>query len=322
MKFKSFLLILLCFSLILCVCACQTSSSVENKKIAVIVKAVDSDFWHNVENGVNSAAVEYNVSVTFSGPLNEEDYKTQNDMIYGAIRDGVDAIVLSAISYTENSDAVNEAVKNGIKVVTVDSGVDSGNVSLFIGTDNFEAGRQAAKAALDGFSGEKIITVGLLNFAAGTDNGIQREAGFREYASSVPGVKILDTVTADSNLTSATREAVSLLAANPGIDVIVGFNEWMTLGVGSAVKQLGLSDKVRAIGFDTNIASVGMIETGEMDALVVQNPFAMGYLSVKYAAALIRGEMPDGPILYTDVFTVTRDNLFDSDTQKLVFGFK
>lgn len=321
MKFRRFVLFLLCAAFLFCLSACK-NSSLENKKVAVIVKSLDSDFWQNVENGVNSAAVEYNISVTFKGPLNEEDYSAQNDMIYEAIRDGVDAIVLSAISYTESSDAVNEAVKNGIKVVTVDSGVDSGNVSLFIGTDNFEAGRHAAKAALDGFAGERIVTVGLVNFAAGTDNGIQREAGFREYASEIPGVKILDTVTADSNLSSATAAAISLLSENPSIDVIVGFNEWMTLGVGDAIRTLGLADKVKAVGFDTNLKSVGMIETGEMDALIVQNPFAMGYLSVEYAASLIRGETPDGEIVYTDVATVTKENLFDSNIQKLLFKFR
>ena len=48
----------------------------------------------------------------------------------------------------------------------------------------------------------------------------------------------------------------------------------------------------------------------------------MGYLSVEYAASLIRGEMPDGDIVYTDVATVTKENLFDSNIQKLLFKFR
>ena len=79
---------------------------------------------------------------------------------------------------------------------------------------------------------------------------------------------------------------------------------------------------MRAVGFDSNITSVSMLETGEMDALIVQNPFAMGYLGVQKAAELISGEPTDGNTLYTTVTTVTKENLFDADIQKILFRFK
>lgn len=47
---------------------------------------------------------------------------------------------------------------------------------------------------------------------------------------------------------------------------------------------------MRGIGFDSNVISVGMIETGEMDALIVQNPFAIGYLGVKMRLFLLPEE--------------------------------
>ena len=118
-----------------------------------------------------------------------------------------------------------------------------------------------------------------------------------------------------------TAAAKRLLTQDPRINVIVGFNEWMTLGVGNAVKMLGLSERVRAVGFDSNVTSVSMLETGEMDALIVQNPFAMGYLGVEKAAALISGEPSDGDTLFTSVTTVTNEKLFDADIQKILFRF-
>ena len=92
----------------------------------------------------------------------------------------------------------------------------------------------------------------------------------------MPNARIVGSITADSNSESATESAKKLLYENPEINVLVGFNEWMTLGVGNAIKELSLAGKVRGIGFDTNVISVEMIETGEMDALIVQNPFARG----------------------------------------------
>ena len=147
MNFKKILSFLLCPILLFPLCACRGSGDDGKKRITVIAKAVNSDFWHNVKNGVYSAATEYNVSVTFEGPENEEDYAAQNLMIENAVKDGVDAIVLSAIDYNKSVETVNSAVRAGVKVITIDSDLNSDMVSLFIGTDNIAAGKAAGKAA-------------------------------------------------------------------------------------------------------------------------------------------------------------------------------
>ena len=317
---KKIVSLVLAFSMPVCLCACSKTDSKEY--IAVIAKAVNSDFWHNVNNGVLSAATEYNVTVTFEGPENEENYYAQNSLIENAVKNGADAIVLSAIDYNNSVDTVNAAVREGVKVIAIDSDVNSDAVSLFIGTDNIAAGKEAGKAAVDGFSADSEIIIGLVNYNANTDNGNQREKGFREYIGTVSNARIAASVTAESNEKSATAAAEKLLRQNPRINVIVGFNEWMTLGVGNAVKNLGLSKKVRSVGFDSNLISVGMLETGEMDALIVQNPFAIGYLGVEKAAALISGESLPSSEIYTDVTTVTKENIFDNDIQKILFRFQ
>lgn len=321
MKIKRFLAQLLSAVLCMTLAGCYGNESDAKKNIAVIVKAVDSDFWHSVKNGVNSAAIEYNVSVSFEGPENEEDYKAQNDMIKKAVSDGADVIILSAIDYVKSNDAVEYAVKNGVKVITIDSSIESENVSLFIGTDNVGAGRAAGEAAVSGFSSDEKIYIGLVNYNADTDNGRQRETGFREYIKNVENAQIITMVTADSNAESATAAAASLIKGYPEINVLVGFNEWMTLGVGNAIKQLGVKDTVRGIGFDSNVISVGMIETGEMDTLIVQNPFAIGYLGVKNAAVLASGGSISEKTIYTAVTPVNKENLFDEDVQKIIFRF-
>lgn len=317
---KKIVSLVLAFSMTVCLCACSKTDSKEY--IAVIAKAVNSDFWHNVNNGVLSAATEYNVTVTFEGPENEENYYAQNSLIENAVKNGADAIVLSAIDYNNSVATVNAAVREGVKVIAIDSDVNSDAVSLFIGTDNIAAGKEAGKAAVDGFSADSEIIIGLVNYNANTDNGNQREKGFREYIGTVSNARIAASVTAESNEESATAAAEKLLKQNPRINVIVGFNEWMTLGVGNAVKNLGLSKKVRSVGFDSNLISVGMLETGEMDALIVQNPFAIGYLGVEKAAALISGESLPSREIYTDVTTVTKENIFDNDIQKILFRFQ
>ena len=102
---------------------------------------------------------------------------------------------------------------------------------------------------------------------------------------------IVDTINVNSTIDSAKEEAGKLLERFPEINVLVTFNEWTSLGVGYAVKEAGLADSVRVVAFDSNVVSVDMMETGEVDALIVQNPYAMGYLGVENAYRLLGSRM-------------------------------
>lgn len=319
MKIKKLSAVLLCLP-VLALSSCTGGRPAQNK-VAVIVKALDSDFWHSVKKGVEAAATEYNVAVTFRGPGNEEDYEGQNRLIDNAVRDGANAIVLSAIDYKENAEAAERAMQAGVRVITIDSDIDSDGVSMFIGTDNVDAGHKAAEAVSNSFGDDRQINIGIINYYKSTENGIQREKGFRKYTESVSNANITASVNVSSNTESVMEAASALLNEHPEINVLVGLNEWMTLGIGYTVRQLGLADKVYAIGFDTNSVCVGMLETGEIDTLIVQNPFAIGYLGVKKAAEVIAGEAVSGREFFTESVAVNKENLFDSDIQKLVFEF-
>ena len=86
MRYKRITALLLSLVMTALMCSCGSADS--KRYIAVIVKSVNSDFFVNMQKGVESAATEYNVTVTFEGPENEEDYVTQNLMIEAAVKNG------------------------------------------------------------------------------------------------------------------------------------------------------------------------------------------------------------------------------------------
>ena len=254
------------------------------------------------------------------GPDNEEDYEAQNRMIEHAVESGVDAIVLSAIDRYGTKKSLEDAVRRGVKVILIDSGVDTELAETFIGTDNYEAGRAVCDAVLAGMGSDRSLKIGLVNCAENTDNGNQRENGFRDRAAEAENIEIVSTVHVASDTETAKLAAVVMMREHPDINVLVGFNEWMTLGIGYAVRELGIGAGVYAVGFDSNVISIGMLETGEMDALIVQNPFAMGYLGITKACAATRGEAIDKNI-DTATTVVTAANMFDPDIQKILYRF-
>ena len=64
-----------------------------------------------------------------------------------------------------------------------------------------------------------------------------------------------------------------------------------------------------------------MLETGEVDALIVQNPYAMGYLGVEKAYQILTGQKLSGEKLDTATTMVNRDNMFSEEGQKILFAF-
>ena len=112
-----------------------------------------------------------------------------------------------------------------------------------------------------------------------------------------------------------------MLREHPEINVIATFNEWTSLGVGYAIREMGLKEETMVVAFDSNVVSVGMLETGEVDALIVQNPYAMGYLGVECAYNLINNLPVENRQVDTATTVITRENMFDEECQKVLFAF-
>ena len=319
-KIKILFLIICLMILLLTACGIRGKSDKHKKLyVEVITKSTTSAYWKTTFAGANAAGTEYNLELTFDGPSNEEDYERQNQMIRDAVDRGVDAIVFSAIDYNANASAVNEAVERGIKVVVIDSDVNSNQVSCRISTDNYKAGQMAGEAVLSGT--EQTLQVGIVNFDKNSENGQQREKGFRDYVANHERVNIVSSVNVSSTIEEAKLATIQMFKENPQINIVVTLNEWISLGVGYAVQELDLKDTTRVVAFDSNVVSIGMLETGEVDVLIVQNPYAMGYLGVEYAAMLLNGEKVKETHVDTTTTLITRENMYKSENQKVLFPF-
>lgn len=294
-------------------------SPVRKKKVVFLSKSMNSEFWKSAYAGAGAASTEYNLDLLCEGPADEEDYEMQNIMIEQAIKVDVDAILFSAVDFEANADAITKAAEKGIEIVAVDSEVNSPKVKCYIGTDNYEAGCTAGEEVLKN-PGEKLH-IGLVNFGKNTENGQTREQGVRDTVAKDKRAEITASVNVKSSVQDAKEGTIKMLRENPEINVIVTFNEWTSLGVGYAVEEMKLGEKTQVIAFDSNVISVGMLETGVVDALVVQNPYAMGYLGIEKAYALLNDQPMKEKKVETASILVTRENMYDDACQRALFSF-
>lgn len=307
-------------ALLLSGCAADAVGS-EQHTVALVAKSTETEFWLSVFAGAEAAATEYNLKLSISGPETEEDYESQNRMVAEAVAAGAEALVFSAIDYENNASAIDDAAHAGVKIVAIDSSVASDMVSTYIGTDNYAAGQMAAQAALDRVEGE--LVVGIVNYDISSANGQERERGAVALLDESGRAEVVAVINTLAEAGQARDDTADMLAEHPEINVLLAFNEPTSVGAAEAVSELGLSESVFLVGFDSNVATVDGLQEGSVDALVVQNPYAMGYLGVESAYKLLSGQ---GDSLESTVDTSTqvvdRENIFTMDSQKALFAFE
>lgn len=290
-------------------------------RVAIVAKSTRTEFWLSVFAGAQAAAAEYNVELDISGPETEEDYETQNRMVAEAVDAGAEALVFSAIDYENNAAAIDAAAAAGVRIVAIDSNVDSAAVQTYIGTDNYAAGQMAAQVALDAVDGE--LTVGIVNYDISSANGQERERGARDLFEESSRAQVAARINTLAEAGRAQADTEELLRAHPDINVLLAFNEPTSVGAAAAVAAQELSDAVFLVGFDSNLATVEGLQNGSVDALIVQNPYAMGYLGVESAYRLLSGQGGSlAPTVDTATSIVDLENLFTMDSQKALFAFE
>lgn len=296
-------------------------AAAEKHRVTLVAKSTNTEFWKTVFAGAEAAAAEYNLDLFIIGPETEEDYATQNQMVAQAVADGTEVLFFSAIDYEKNASAINDAAAAGVKIVTIDSDVHSDATSTYIGTDNYAAGQQAAAAALK--CEYPHLYVGLVNYDINSANGQERETGVRDTFAPLDNVTVVESINVAAAAQPAQAGTAALLKANPEINVLIAFNEPVSVGAARAVTELKQEDRIWLVGFDSNVETVDNLQTGVVNALIVQNSYAMGYLGVESAYRLLTGQSGVlQPTVDTSTFIVTQENLFTADSQKALFAFE
>jgi len=284
----------------------------DRKRIAVIPKGRTHMFWQSVHAGAAAAAKESNLDLIWNGPATETDFNGQLQIIENMINQHVDAIILAPIDKTAMVGAVERAGRQNIPVVIFDSGIDTQNFVSQVSTDNYRAGQAGAErmAKLLGGKG-KVAMVAVQPGGAST---MLREQGFEEaLQKNYPGIQILDKRYGMADFAKSLEVTENMLTAHPDLDGFFASNESSTVGAAQALKAR--KSKVKLVGFDSSPTLLEDLQTGVVDSLVVQDPFRMGYDSVRAAVQKLQGATPE-KIQNLPPLVVTKENLNDPAVQK------
>ena len=293
----------------------------KDKHIIVVLKSLAQpmDFWDVVKSGMEEAGRESGISLEFTGPAHEYLVDEQIRLFYEALEQKPDVIILASNDFERLKTPVAFAQRMGIPVLTMDSSVNSTVPISFIATDNVEAGIKAGKTLatiLDSMDLGREPNVMIMSHSKETSTAIDRETGVR---IGLEGYNILGTWYCNIDYQLAYDLTIQLLEEYQ-IDAIVGLNEVSTLGVADAVNDLGLGMAIPIVGFDNAAREMAYLESGVLDAVVVQRPYNMGYLSIKKAEDYLLGKEIEA-FHNTGSIVITRNNMFEPEYQEVLFPY-
>jgi ribose transport system substrate-binding protein len=269
------------------------SSCNQNKKrlIGVVPKATSHVFWVAVEKGAKAAARDLNVQIEWNGAPSETDYARQIQIVDSMINRRVDGLAVAATERRALVAPVDRAMKMGIPVTIFDSGIEGENYTSYVATNNYEGGQLAARALARLIGGKG--KVGLIAHAPGSASTMDRERGFTDVLNKeFPAIQIVAIQFGMSDRSKARAAAENMLTAHPDLAGFFGSSEPSTTGASLAVKARGLTGRVKVVAFDASDNLVEDMKGGAIQAMVVQDPFQIGYDAVRTLVEKLDGKTP------------------------------
>lgn len=304
----------------LALAGCGTREARPRYRIVVIPKGTTHAFWLAIHAGARKAAEERgNVQIVWDGPPQEDKRAEQQQIVERFTAEGVDAIVLAPCDRQTLVAPVVAALKKGIPVVIIDSGLQPTDEIEkhpkylgYVATDNLAGGMKAAERMQELFRNSERARVIMLPYQTGSESTEQRESGFKKGIGAAKNIEfLLAKDEAGATVATAQDAAERMLSNHPNLDGIFAPNESSTQGVLQALRATNRNGTIKLVGFDGSDILIAGLKAGDIHGLVLQDPFDMGYQGVMRAIDALEGKMPAQPTLSTNLRLATPANVDD-----------
>jgi ribose transport system substrate-binding protein len=285
--------------------------------VGLVPKGANHIFWKTVHAGGLKAAQEFGFEIEWNAPTLEIDSSRQIEIVESMINRRLDGIALAPVDKRALVGVVERAAKLGIPVAIFDSGIDTEQRISYVATNNTEGGRMAARRLGEVLGGKG--KVGIVGFMPGSASTMEREDGFRdEVRKKFPGIEVAALQFGMADRAKAMAATENMLTAHPDLAGLFADNESSSVGAVQALKSRG-NRKVKLVAFDASEQLVSDLREGWIDALVVQNPFKMGYEAVRAVGLKLAGQTPPA-LVDSGATLVVRENLEKPEIRALLAG--
>jgi ribose transport system substrate-binding protein len=288
--------------------------------ISIIVKDTTAVYWQTVLAGARKAGQDLGVNVTELGAQSASDVAGQISILEKAVASNPAAIIIAPAQFAPLGKPIDDAAKK-VKLIGIDSAADTNALTSFLGTDAVQAGRIAADLLADAITKTYADTEGdvaIISALPVSTSADQSVKGFREQvANKYRALNVLPDKMADAQEASGLNIMKDLTGEDRDLRGVFVSNIVMADGASQVVYNKSSGDRINYVVFGSDDKLIKSLQDGTIAALIVQDPFRMGYDGVKTALAAAKGEKVPANI-DTGINIITKANMNSARSQELL----
>lgn len=298
--------LLLLALLLLTGCADTAASAADPAyRVGVVLKALNSQHWREVQSGMERAAEEQQVELLLLYPRTENDEAEQRLLITDLLQTGeLDALIVSPCNSGETSWMEQEAQAYGVPLFMVDTRATDRPLP-YIGADNRRIGELAADYLLEQLpEGAEVAVIAGSSLQSSHNDRVQ---GFTERLQQAGGLRLASVTHADSDLGQSIDAMQQILDQYPGVTGVFCTNAVMGLGAVLTQERAGTARPCSIVAVDTQDDALQAVASGRMAALVTQAGDEIGALAIETVTRALAGQEIGGSV-YIESRLLTADN--------------
>jgi len=294
--------------------SCKTS---RRPVIAVVPETTAQEVWESEHAGAENAAHALGWDVYWNGPSREDDFSRQIQIVHEVVERNVAGLILSPDHAVALISPVRSALARRIPTVIVGSplGATPGGNLVFVVNDDTATGRLAAERASSYL--RRTDTVAILGVNPNILGSIERtdalEASLRGRFSTI---RIIERRSITFSFAEAEETAEETIRSFRGLRVMVALNVVQTRAAARALQQTK-SDRIVLIGCDQDLDLMHYLRSGDIDAVIAENTYAMGREAVQIIHRQLQGE-PTDPKVVLQPLLITRENIDSARVQQVL----
>ena len=259
-------------------------------------------FWEEMMKGAKLACdelVDYGLHLDFYSQSSEFDSVAQVQAMSEVIEKKPNGIIVAPLHPYLLSAPINEAVENGIPVITINRDSKDSRRLCYVGENPYNTGKAVGTmyGKYLGNNGKIAVLTGSKDFS---QFHIRKDGFLNTLMEKYANVEIVGHYEYADDIEVAYAISKKLLTDMEDLKGIFANTGAGAIAIGRAVKETNKTGKVFAVGYDVNDEIFQLLDSNALSATVTQSPITQGYYAVKLLhKVMLERFVPDNEFYYT-----------------------
>ena len=285
----------------------STASVTGDYEYIFVCPIVGLEYWDMCADGMGDADADIGTSTQVVGSSDSStaltDMVSYMESAISAQPDGI--ITYCGLEFMPT--LIEQAAEQGIPVLAIDSDAEDTSRIAYVGTDPENAGYSSGEAMIEATGGTAKVAV-LCSSLSAEKEMTEIEAFEQAVADAGADIEIIAMEETGGDLATGVTKMQSLVQTYDEMTAVLCTSAYDVQAAAKVKEEMGLDDLV-LIGYDDQDETLEYIREGLIDAIVVQDPYTMGYLAVQYMTEYLNNGSLDQESYDTGTILVTIDNV-------------